>query len=596
MFSGIGEIGIIIIFSLVGSAIAIKYRFPPVVGLLIIGALIGPNALGIVSNDDTILLFSEIGSVLLLFTIGIEFSLSKIFKYSLRAIAVGFLKIGFSFLIAYLLSQIINLPLLDCLIIGLLVAFSSTSIMMNVINQKGFKGREINGFLTAEQIVEDAASILVLTAIAGFKNSEITSGSTGVLSLFVPVAFSFAIIGIVYVVLEKIVRWFLGCLECYDNNDAMILASLSVAAVFIFLSDMLGLPLSTGAFLAGSLVSSVEGFRKVEQSIIQFNAVFAAFFFFSIGMAFKLELSAIFILVLAAVCAINIIAKFFAGSLSTYLFGFDSRNSIYAGLALIPIGEFSLLMASQLAPYASLDIVSIIASAVIISAIVSSRMVYHEEDIERVIIRLIPVGILVSMKNLSAYADTVISYFEPGGQGFSDFIHIGKGMLNNIALAMFIAGGAFVLGIIIDVRNITSVDVLLSQIVLFGGLVLSLVPLFLALRKGKEMLSVLAKGFVIDKGAEAQLDIRIERDFVAFLALFGISALIPVFFTAISLPKEFNYVSLFPFAIGLIFLYDASMAASKVLHMRAKSHVESKVFGKMRRHIEDRIEAKFDGK
>ncbi|HQT44452.1 MAG TPA: cation:proton antiporter, partial [Candidatus Micrarchaeota archaeon] len=489
----------------------------------------------------------------------------------------------------------INLPILDSLIIGLLIAFSSTSIMMNVINQQGFRGREINGFLTAEQIVEDAASILVLTAIAGFKNSEITSGSSGVLSLFVPVAFSFAIIGVVYVVLERVVKWFLGCLECYDNNDAMILASLSVAAVFIFLSDMLGLPLSTGAFLAGSLVSSVDGFRKVEQSIIQFNAVFAAFFFFSIGMAFKFQPTLTFVLILAAVCAMNILAKFGAGSLSTYLFGFDSKNSIYAGLALIPIGEFSLLMAGQLAPYASLDIVSITACAVIISAIVSSRMVYREEMVEGTIVRFVPAGVLASMKSISSYADTVIAYFEPGGQGFGDFISHGKRMLNNIVIAMLVAGCAVVLAIVIDVRNITSQDVLLSHIVFLGGLLVSLVPLFFALREAKNMLAVLARGFVIDKGEGARLDVRIERDFGAFLALFAVSALIPMFFTAISLPKQFNYVSLAPFAISLIFLYDASMSASKVLRMRARKHSEARGLASMHKRLKEKMGARLEG-
>ncbi|MFA5105622.1 MAG: cation:proton antiporter [Candidatus Micrarchaeia archaeon] len=590
MVSGIADIGIIILFSLVGSAIAIKYRFPPVIGLLVIGALIGPNALGIVTNDSAISLFSEIGSVLLLFTIGIEFSLSKIFKFSLRAVLVGFFKMGLGFLIGYLLSLFIGLALRDSLILGLLISFSSTSIMMNIINQPGFRGREINGFLTAEQIVEDAASVLVLAFIAGMQNSEINSASSGLLGMFVPVAFSFAVAGIAYVVLEKVVRWFLGCLECYDNNDAMILASLSVAAVFVFLADWLGLPLSTGAFLAGSLVSSVDGFRKVEQSIIQFNTVFAAFFFFSIGMAFKLDMSSAFIFTLLAVSLINVLAKFASGSVSSYIFGFDSRNSIYAGLAFIPIGEFSLIIARELVPYSSIDLISILSSAVVLSAIISSKMVYREEGVEKAMLSFIPKGALGLMKSVSSYLDSVISYFEPGGQGFSDFLAHSKELASHAALAMLVAGGAVVVSLIIDIRNITSFDVLLSRSVLGAGLLLSLVPLFLALRDAKNMISVLAKGFVVDMGEGAKLDRRAERDFAAFLLLFALSALMPLFFGLISLPRLFNDLAIVPFLISLLFLYDAAVTASRVLKLRAKPHAKFRHgFAGIREKIGERL-------
>src|SRR3989338_1112704 len=102
------EIALIIIFSLIGGVAAVRFRQPAVIGLIIIGAIVGPNTLGFVKDSNLTNTTIEIGAVLLLFTIGIEFSLARLFNFGIRAILIGVLKVGIVFLLSYYTSILLG--------------------------------------------------------------------------------------------------------------------------------------------------------------------------------------------------------------------------------------------------------------------------------------------------------------------------------------------------------------------------------------------------------------------------------------------------------------------------------------------------------
>jgi CPA2 family monovalent cation:H+ antiporter-2 len=130
---GVSELVLVFIFSLLGLIAAVRLRLPPIMGILLIGALVGPNALGWISNSEMVNSFSEIGAILLLFVIGIEFSINKIMKFGVRAILVAFLKITSVFVIVYETAILLGFNSFEALILGNIFAVTSTTLFTKLI-------------------------------------------------------------------------------------------------------------------------------------------------------------------------------------------------------------------------------------------------------------------------------------------------------------------------------------------------------------------------------------------------------------------------------------------------------------------------------
>src|SRR3989344_140716 len=114
------ELGLIILFSILGGVLAVRFKQPSVLGLLIVGAIVGPYSLGFIKDTSLIEASIEIGAILLLFTIGIEFSLEHLFNYGFRAIAIAAIKLGGVFLVGYFIAIIFNLGVVSALYIGVI--------------------------------------------------------------------------------------------------------------------------------------------------------------------------------------------------------------------------------------------------------------------------------------------------------------------------------------------------------------------------------------------------------------------------------------------------------------------------------------------
>ncbi|MBM3229007.1 hypothetical protein FJZ26_01120 [Candidatus Parvarchaeota archaeon] len=185
------DVGLIIVFSLLGSVVASKYRFPPVAGLLLAGAVVGANGLNLVHSGQVISALSEIGAILLLFAIGIEFSLKHILKHSLRAFMVGIFKMGIVFLLSHAMAMALGLGVMDAMLIAMLLSITSTAIFANFMKQREFENRAEKGLLFAVLIIEDLVGVGLLTFFASLKIEAIKTISADIL---VPIAVSVVVL------------------------------------------------------------------------------------------------------------------------------------------------------------------------------------------------------------------------------------------------------------------------------------------------------------------------------------------------------------------------------------------------------------------
>jgi CPA2 family monovalent cation:H+ antiporter-2 len=347
------DIGVVLLFSFLGVLISTRLRLPSVIGVLFFGMLIGPHALGLIQENELISLFFEMGAILLLFFIGIEFNIEKISRFWLRASFVTAVKFAIVFLFTYLLSAFFGLPLLEAVLMGIILSFSSTAIFARIISGTPQQGREEAQLMSAVLVIEDIFAVFILTLIPQVGMQE--SISLGTLAL--PLLTSLAILFLFYVGLKRAVLLISEWMD-EGNSEPQLFLALSLCSALAFLAASFGLSPSIGAFFAGSAVSGIAVFKRIEGTLQQLFILFSAFFFFAIGMQVDPSFIAGSLALICIFGLVNLALKFFSVSISTYLAGFGSREAFFSALIMLTVSEFALLISAEAASVSSFDFVS----------------------------------------------------------------------------------------------------------------------------------------------------------------------------------------------------------------------------------------------
>ena len=183
------SLGILFLCAIIGGIIASRFKQPAVFGLLLVGAVIGPSALNIVQDVSMIRMMAEFGAILILFIIGLEFDVSKLMKLGARSILIGLLKFAIVLFFGYETTLLLGLNSKIALFVGVILSFSSTVVIIKVLEQKDMFSRREVPLLVAVLIIEDVIAVLALTFFSGIKDSRV-----GFISTFEHIIFSIAIL------------------------------------------------------------------------------------------------------------------------------------------------------------------------------------------------------------------------------------------------------------------------------------------------------------------------------------------------------------------------------------------------------------------
>lgn len=441
------DLGSLILFATVAGALAIRFKQPAVIGLLAIGALVGPNYLAFIKESDTINLFADVGAVLLLFTIGIEFNVSKLSKLGMRVFLIAMFKLGIVFLLSYWFGALLGLSPVLSLYMGAILSISSTALVVRVLEQKEMINRKEVPILVASLIVEDLFAIFALTVFSSLNAGQrITS-----LDLAISIITAVAILSIVYVIMLRLLRAVFDWLVRYQAGETMVLTALSLGVGLSYIAQSLNLTPSIGAFLAGSLVASLPKGEELEKAISPFALVFSSLFFMSIGMLIDLNSLGQYWLIILLISVANIAFKFVGTGISAYLFGFSSRSAVFAGLAMLSVGEFSLLIAKEGAHLAAntIDLVGITSVVVFISSLATSLLVGKYESVHRVTSNIMPNSLKKRGRRFAEYMREIIEAIESGGRFTAAYAKATTSILENAGtIGLFlglIVGGWYLL-------------------------------------------------------------------------------------------------------------------------------------------------------
>jgi Kef-type K+ transport system membrane component KefB len=307
------------------------------------------------------------------------------------------------------------------LFLGAILSITSTAIVAKILSEKNFSDRPEVPLLIAALIVEDIISIVLLAILSGLGH-----GTEEVSLKFIfSVANSLLIFGGFYLIISKLLKIVLDWLSNNRAEETLAFSALSMGVGLSFLAQLAGLPASIGAFLAGNLIASLKQADEFKQAIYPLIFVFSALFFLSVGMTVDLSsIIASWWLILGIAIA-AIVIKFVAMHVSFYFVEGDSRSATFAGLAMLSIGEFSLLIA-QLSHgiVTEIDLVGITSALVLITTIASSVLIDSSEEVWWKIRRIVPVRIVdagkrIAQQNQQAFSAIQYNYSLSGKVGSS---------------------------------------------------------------------------------------------------------------------------------------------------------------------------------
>ena len=315
-----------------------KLKLPTMIGLFITGIVIGH----VINDTSMISTLSELGVVFLLFIIGLEFSIEKFSAIKHYALFGGILQVSLTTVLVTLLGLGLGLALNSAIFLGFLVAFSSTAIVMKIMQRKhlnhSVQGRVTLGIL----IFQDIAVIVVIliTPLLGGQSIELHTFPELLIKL----------IGVAILIVIG-AKWFIP-LALKDaaktkNRDLFMLLTLFICMGTTFATSLIGIGPELGAFLAGLLISNTEYSHQTLGYIQPFQDVFMSLFFISIGLMVNLHLFLYNIGIILALTAIILIIKFAATLLTGIVLKLPNKISISIAILLSQIGEFSFVLARE---------------------------------------------------------------------------------------------------------------------------------------------------------------------------------------------------------------------------------------------------------
>ncbi len=317
-----------------------RLKIPSIVGFLLAGAILGPYGVGVLRDVRSIEIMAEIGVVLLLFTIGIEFSMARLIRMKKAVIAGGgiqvLLTITLSAVAAYLLTGNAN----RSVFFGFLIALSSTAIVLKMLVDKGETDSPHGRIMVGILIFQDLCVVPLMLLIPSLSGEGIN-----ITDISIKLGKAVLIIAVVLLSARWIVPGLLHQVVRTRSRELFITTIIFLCFGIALLTSKFGLSFALGAFLAGLTISESEYSHQATSDILPFKDSFIGMFFVSVGMLMDIGYMSDNCLKIAVAVALIFGLKIITGIISALSIGSPLRTSIHAGLGIAQIGEFSFVLA-----------------------------------------------------------------------------------------------------------------------------------------------------------------------------------------------------------------------------------------------------------
>lgn len=320
-----------------------KLKQPVVLGYILAGFLASPKFeyLPSIANMENITFWADLGIVVLMFSIGLEFSFRKLLNSGSSAVVTALIVIlGMTFA-GFGVGYILGLNMINRIFLGGMISMSSTTIIMKALSDLGLRQRKFASLVLAVLIIEDLFAVLMLVLLSSLAMGDVQGTellfNIGKLVFFLVIWF---VVG-VYVLPSLLTR-----MRAYMNDETLLVVSMGLCFTMAIFSVMCGFSLELGAFVMGSILAGTVMAERMEKVITPVKNLFGAVFFISVGMMVDPGVLVEYWWEILLLAAVVIVGMIIFGSLGMLVTGQNLRVAIQSGFTLTQIGEFSFIIAS----------------------------------------------------------------------------------------------------------------------------------------------------------------------------------------------------------------------------------------------------------
>lgn len=333
----------ILVLAAIATLVFKKLKQPVVLGYILAGFIASPNFtyLPSISNLENIEIWADLGIVVLMFSLGLEFSFKKLMNSGSSAIITALVIIVGMTMAGFGVGCLLNLNTINCLFLGGMISMSSTTIILKAFTDLGLKQQKFASMVLAVLIIEDLFAVLMLVLLSSFAMGDV-QGSDLVYSI---AKLSFFLI-IWFVVGVYVLPSFLEKVSSFLNSETLLVVAMGLCFSMAALSVMCGFSLELGAFVMGSILAGTVFAERMDRVIAPVKDLFGAVFFISVGMMVQPSVIADYAPQILLLAAVVIVGMIIFGTLGMLVTGQTLQVAIQSGFSLTQIGEFSFIIAS----------------------------------------------------------------------------------------------------------------------------------------------------------------------------------------------------------------------------------------------------------
>jgi CPA2 family monovalent cation:H+ antiporter-2 len=367
-----------LVLAFIFGTLANRFKMPPLIGYLVAGIAIGPFTPGFVGDADLAQELAEIGVILLMFGVGLHFSLKDLLSVKNIAIPGAVAQIAIATLLGMGLGWTLGWPMGEGFLFGLALSVASTVVLLTALQERRLvetkRGRIAVGWLIVEDIAMVLALVLIpaLSGILGGKG-EAMSGNALLLTLGMTLGKVVAFVAVMLIVGRRVIPWILERIADTGSRELFRLAVLAIALGFALGSAyVFGVSFALGAFFAGMILSESELSHRAAEESLPLRDAFSVLFFVSVGMLFDPSILLREPLLVLATVLIIVVGKSLAALLIVRIFGHPMSTALTISASLAQIGEFSFILATL---GISLDLLSSVARDLILGGAILSILI-----------------------------------------------------------------------------------------------------------------------------------------------------------------------------------------------------------------------------
>src|SRR5277367_6186895 len=338
------DLAVVMLVAGITTILCHRLKQPVALGYIVAGFIIGPHTppFELVKDEESVKTLGEMGVVLLMFSLGLEFSLRKLTRVGMSALVAALLEIALMIWLGYEMGRAFGWNTIDSVFLGAMLSISSTTIIVKALAELGKSREAFAEIIFGILVIEDILAIVLLALLSGFaRTGSLHAGQVGIEIVKLAVFFAMVLVA-GFIGVPRLFNY----IAKFKSDEMLLVAALGLCFGVALFAYKVGYSVALGAFLIGAVIAESRQIHKIEDLTAPVRDMFSAIFFVTIGMLIVPGTLWQYLWPILILSLLVIVGKVVTCSFGVFIGGKDLRTSLCVGMGLAQIGEFSFIIAT----------------------------------------------------------------------------------------------------------------------------------------------------------------------------------------------------------------------------------------------------------